>query len=81
MGTENLNRTEAVEKLQHLVNAIDIGRLSTFQNHTVYPHSIPMSRQKADSENNIWLLFSSESGTYHHLTNNNKVSLTFTVYN
>ncbi len=77
MSTENLNHTEAIEKLQHLVDAIDIGMLSTFQEHTLYPHSIPMSRQEVDHEGNIWFLFSSESETYHHLMKNNNVSLTF----
>lgn len=77
MSTENLNHTEAVEKLQHLVDTIDIGMLSTFHNHTVYPHSVPMSRQKFDNQGNIWFLFSSESETFNHLMKNNKVSLTF----
>lgn len=77
MSTENLNHKEAVEKLKNMVDAIDIGMLSTFQNHTDYPHSIPMSRQEVDEEGNVWFLFSATSDTHQHLMDNKKVSLTF----
>lgn len=77
MSTENLNNKEAVEKLKKLINSIDIGMLSTFPVNSDYPHSIPMSRQEVDEEGAIWFLFSSESDTYTHLTQNKKVSITF----
>jgi len=77
MSTENLHHSAAVEKLREMVNKIDIGMLCTFTSGSVYPHAIPMSRQEADPEGNIWYLFSSESETYTNLKNNNKVSVLF----
>lgn len=77
MSTENLQRKEAIEKLKDLVDYIDIGMLSTFQEGTDYPYSIPMSRQEVDEDGTLWFLFSSESETYRHLTRNNKISATF----
>lgn len=77
MSTENLNNTEAIEKLKKMVDSIDIGMLSTFTKGTNYPHSIPMSRQEVDYQGNIWFLFSAESDTYQHLQQNKEVSLTF----
>lgn len=77
MSTENLQRKEAIEKLKDLVDHIDIGMLSTFQEGTDYPYSIPMSRQEVDEDGTLWFLFSSESETYRHLTRNNKISATF----
>lgn len=77
MSTENLNNTQAIEKLQQLIDAIEVGILSTFVDHTVYPHSVPMTYQEVDNQGNIWFLFSSESESYNHLMRNNKVSLTF----
>lgn len=77
MSIENLQREEAVRKLKDLVDYIDIGMLSTFENGTDYPYSIPMSRQEVDDEGVLWFLFSLESETYRHLNQNNKVSITF----
>lgn len=77
MSTENLNNTEAIEKLKKMVDSIDIGMLSTFTKGTNYPHSIPMSRQEVDDNGNIWFLFSAESDTHQHLQQNKEVSLTF----
>jgi len=77
MSTENLNNTEAIEKLKKMVDSIDIGMLSTFTKGTNYPHSIPMSRQEVDDQGYIWFLFSAESDTYQHLQQNKEVSLTF----
>lgn len=77
MSTENLNNTEAIEKLQKMVDSIDIGMLSTFPKGTNYPHSIPMSRQEVDDHGNIWFLFSAESDTHQHLQQNKEVSITF----
>lgn len=77
MSTENLQRKEAVQKLKDLVDHIDIGMLSTFEDGTDYPYSIPMSRQEVDDEGVLWFLFSTESETYRHLTQNKRVSVTF----
>ncbi len=77
MSTENLNNKEAVKKLQTLVDAIDIGMLSTFPANSDYPHSIPMSRQEVDEDGNIWFLFSADSETHAHLVQNKKLSITF----
>jgi len=77
MSTENLNNTEAIEKLKKMVDSIDIGMLSTFTKGMNYPHSIPMSRQEVDDNGNIWFLFSAESDTHQHLQQNKEVSLTF----
>ena len=77
MSTENLNNTKAVEKLQKMVDSIDIGMLSTFTKESNYPHSIPMSRQEVDDQGNIWFLFSAESETHKHLQQNKEVSITF----
>lgn len=77
MSTENLHQKEAVRKLKELADQIDIGMLSTFMDETDYPYSIPMSRQEVDDEGTLWFLFSSESETHRHLTQNNRVSLTF----
>lgn len=77
MSTENLNNTKAIEKLQKMVDSIDIGMLSTFAKESNYPHSIPMSRQEVDDHGNIWFLFSTESDTHQHLQQNKEVSITF----
>ena len=67
MSTENLNNTQAIEKLQQLIDAIEVGILSTFVDHSVYPHSVPMTYQEVDNQGNIWFLFSSESESYKYL--------------
>ncbi|TDS17638.1 pyridoxamine 5'-phosphate oxidase family protein [Sphingobacterium paludis] len=77
MSTENLYNAEAIDKLKELVNAIDIGMLSTYPTDSGYVHAVPMSRQEVDDEGNIWFLFSSESETFSHLRADNKVSLLY----
>jgi len=77
MSTENLQHTEAIQKLRQLVDDIDMGMLSTFPEGQTYPHAVPMSRQEIDEEGNIWYLFSSESETHAHLMHDPKVTITF----
>lgn len=77
MSTENLHNQEAIEKLKEMVDKIDIGMICSFTSESDYPHAVPMSRQEVDEEGNIWFIFSSESETYQHLQNNNKVSLLY----
>ncbi len=77
MSTENLHNTEAITKLQELVNKIDIGMVCTYPPHETYVHAVPMSRQEIDEEGNIWYLFSSASKTHSNLMNDNKVSVLF----
>jgi len=77
MSTENLHRQEAADKLKEMVDKIDIGMMCTFPKDSDYPHAVPMSRQEADEEGNIWFLFSSESETHRNLSTNNKVSLLY----
>ncbi|MBN8784414.1 MAG: hypothetical protein ABS85_12320 [Sphingobacteriales bacterium SCN 48-20] len=77
MSTENLHNDEAREKLKDLVDKIDVGILCTYPTDQPYVHAVPMSRQEVDEEGNIWYLFSSESDTFKHLQENNKVSILF----
>lgn len=77
MSTENLNNTEAIGKLQSMVNAIDIGMLSTFSKGSDYPHTVPMSRQEIEDDGSIWYLLSAESDTFKNIEANNKVSIAF----
>lgn len=77
MSTENLNNQEAIEKLQEIINKIDVGMLSTYPNNTEYVHAVPMSRQEVDEQGNVWYLFSSESDTFKHLQQSKKVSLLY----
>lgn len=77
MSTENLNNKEAVEKLNDLVNAIDVGMLSTFSKQSDYPYTIPMSRQEVDEDGNIWFLFSAESDTFKNLVEDSRISLAY----
>lgn len=77
MSTENLKHQEAIEKLQQLVNDIDVGMLATYPQGQNYVHAVPMSRQEVDEEGNIWFLFSSESDTHQHLRENRQVSLLY----
>lgn len=77
MSQENLNNQEAIEKLQEMVNNIDVGMLCTYPNDDEYTYAVPMSRQEIDSQANIWYLFSAQSETYKHIRENNKVSILF----
>jgi len=77
MSTENLANEQAIEKIKHLVDEIDIGMFSSFKSGSIYPYTIPMSRQEVDEEGNIWFIFSSESETHTNLLANNKVTLAF----
>ncbi|MFZ4262016.1 pyridoxamine 5'-phosphate oxidase family protein [Sphingobacterium sp. HJSM2_6] len=77
MSTENLSNQEAIEKLQSIVNSIDIGMLSTFQKDEPYPYIVPMSRQEVDDQGQIWIMLSSESKTYQNLQKNNKLTITY----
>lgn len=77
MSTENLHNQEAIDKLQELVDKIDIGMLGTYPENGSYVHAVPMSRQEVDESGNIWFLFSSESDTHTHLESNDQVSLLY----
>jgi general stress protein 26 len=77
MSTENLNNQEAIEKLQKLVNEIDVGFMTTFPAHQDYPHSVPMSRQEVDDHGHIWYLCSAESDTHQHLLKDPKIMIHF----
>lgn len=77
MATENLRNKEAIEKLQELVNKIDVGMFCTYPGNGEYVHAVPMSRQEVDDDGSIWYLFSTESETYRNLQRNDKVSVLF----
>lgn len=77
MSTENLYNREAIEKLQKLVDKIDIGMVCTNPENTERIHAVPMSHQEVDDEGNIWFLFSSESETYQNLQRNKNISVLF----
>jgi general stress protein 26 len=77
MSTENLQHQEAIQKLREMVDKIDIGMLCSFVSQSDYPHAVPMSRQEADGQGNIWFLFSAESETCRNILKNNKVSLLY----
>lgn len=77
MSTENLHNQEAVEKLQDMVNKIDIGMLCTYPPNGAYVHSVPMSRQEVDEEGNLWYLFSSASETHQNLEKDKRVTVLF----
>lgn len=77
MSTEDLKKGEAIEKLQQLVNDIDVGMLGTYPSAQEFIHAVPMSRQEVDDDGNIWFLFSSASDTYQHLQESDRVSLLY----
>ncbi len=77
MSTENLKSKEAIEKLQTMVNSIDIGMLCTRPDSKGNIHTVPMSRQEVDDEGNIWFLFSAESESHQNLQKNSKVTLIY----
>jgi general stress protein 26 len=77
MSTENLDRSQAIDKLKTMVDKIDIGMLCTNIAGNVNLHAVPMSRQEVDDEGNLWFLFSSESETYQNLQNNNHISVLY----
>ncbi|HUH35645.1 MAG TPA: pyridoxamine 5'-phosphate oxidase family protein [Moheibacter sp.] len=77
MSKENLHQEEALEKLQDLINKIDIGMLCTHPEGHSQIHVVPMSRQEVDDQGNIWYLFSAESETYKNLQTNKKLSVLF----
>ncbi len=77
MSTTNLNEQEAIEKLQNIVNSIDIGMLSTFNNKSTYPYVVPMSRQEVDDQGNIWIMFSAECQSYKNLQEDKKLVITY----
>ena len=77
MSTENLTRQEAIEKLQEIIDKIDVGMLVTYPMSQDYVHSVPMSRQEVDEEGYVWFLFSAESEIYQYIQQNNRVSLLY----
>lgn len=77
MSVENLNNQEGIEKIKELVNHIDIAMMHTFPKDENYPYGTPMSRQEVDENGIIWFLVSIESQTAKNITQNNKVSLSF----
>lgn len=72
-----MQNREAIEKLQEMVDNIDIGMVCTYPKESGYVHAVPMSRQEVDEQGNIWFLFSSESETFSNLQESNKVSILF----
>lgn len=76
MSAENLEKAEAVEKLKELVDKIDIGMVISRANDGKL-HIVPMSRQEVDDEENIWMIFSSESETHQNLIANNYIDIAY----
>jgi general stress protein 26 len=64
MSTENLKNQEAIEKLQEMINKIDIGMMCSQVPGSKVIHAVPMSRQEVDDEGNIWYLISTDSESY-----------------
>jgi general stress protein 26 len=77
MSTENLNNSEAIDKLKFMVDKIDIGMMCTNTVEINNLHAVPMSRQEVDDEGNLWFLFSSESETYKNLQKSNSISVLY----
>lgn len=77
MSIENLNSQEALEKLKEIVNSIDVAMMISYPEEGYFPYMTPMSRQEVDDQGNIYYLISSESETYKHLKDSNKLSLSF----
>lgn len=77
MSNENLYSREAIDKLKSLVDKIDIGMVCTNVEGSNHPHAVPMSRQEVDEQGNIWLLFSSESDTYHNLQADSSITIIY----
>ena len=77
MSTENLKSQEAIEKLQEMVNKIDIGMMCTQVPGSKVIHSVPMSRQEVDEQGNIWYLCSAESETFKNLEINPYATILF----
>lgn len=76
MSQENLFSREAIEKLQSLVNSIDVCMFcSALKEGSI--HTVPMSRQEVDEEGAIWFLTSSESETCKNVEQDPRVQLLY----
>ncbi|MBO9595379.1 MAG: pyridoxamine 5'-phosphate oxidase family protein [Niabella sp.] len=76
MSQENLSYTEAIEKLQHLVNKIDVCMFcSAIRDGSL--HAVPMSRQEIDDSGAIWFLLSAESDTCKNVQKDPRVQLLY----
>lgn len=76
MSTENLNSTEAIEKLKELSERARICMFCT--DLTSLPiNTRPMSVQETDTEGNLWFISSSESNKNFEIGEDNRVQLMF----
>lgn len=76
MSQENLYNQEALEKLQHLVDKIDVCMFCSAVNDGEM-HAVPMSRQEVDNTGSIWFLLSFESDTCKNVAKDPRVNLLF----
>jgi general stress protein 26 len=76
MSQEKFTNKEAIQKLKHLVDNIDICLFCTaIQNGDL--HAAPMSRQEVDDEGNIFFLANAESETCKNIEKDKNVALHF----
>lgn len=76
MSKENVFNQEAIEKLKHLVDKIDVCMFcSAIADGDL--HSVPMSRQEIDDNGSIWFLLSAESETCKNIMKDPRVQLLY----
>ena len=76
MGTENLTKEQANEKIKSLVSSIDFAMMET--NLGGRPtHIIPMSTKKVDDHGRIWFLSNATSEHNRNIENDNKMQLIY----
>lgn len=76
MSQENVTNQEAIEKLQQLVNKIDICMFCSAIGDGEL-HTVPMSRQEVDDTGAIWFLLSAESDTCKNVLQDPRVQLLY----
>lgn len=76
MGTENLKRKEAREKLKDLVDDIKVGMMLTALDQKPLS-AIPMTTKKIDEDGNIWFLSSKTSEHNKNILQNKEVHLLY----
>ena len=76
MSKENLFSTEAIKKLQDMVDSIDFAMMATDLNsHPI--HMIPMSSKKVDDQGRIWFLSNKSSQHNKNIKTNSKLHLIY----
>jgi general stress protein 26 len=72
----NKTRAEAIEKLNNLIEDIDIAMLTTIDTDGVL-RSRPMSTQKAEFDGDLWFFTSSQTHKTEEIQRDNRVNLAY----